>query len=73
MQLQPPPLPDRQPEALPIRKERTGFILAIALCDTAALFGLVVYFVTGSPRAWVYMAIGLVGLLVHRPKLPPHS
>ena len=46
----------------------TAHIVALALCESAAVFGLVVYFVTGSPRYSWFLVLGLAGLLLHYPR-----
>jgi hypothetical protein len=38
------------------------------LCDAAALLGVVLHFLTGSPRGQLIIAIGVAGLLLHYPK-----
>ena len=45
-----------------------GFIVALALCESAALFGLVLWFIAASQVAYVLMGLGLAGLLLHFPK-----
>ncbi len=44
-----------------------GFILGMAFCDAAVLYGFVNWFITGSPLSYAMMAIGFVGLLLHYP------
>lgn len=46
---------------------RLSFVVELALCESAALFGLVVWFVAGSPRAYWCLALGLLGDLLHFP------
>jgi uncharacterized membrane protein len=46
---------------------RAGPLIALVLCDTAALFGILVWFMTGSPRANWFLLIGLAGVLLHYP------
>ena len=46
---------------------RAGQLVALACCDTAALFGLISWFVTGSPLSYYPVVIGLGGLLMHYP------
>lgn len=45
-------------------------IVALVMCESAALFGLVVYFVTASPRYSWFLGLGLAGLLAHYPRPP---
>ncbi len=47
---------------------RTGYILALVLCEAAALQGILVWFITGSPRYVWPIVLGLAGLLVHFPQ-----
>ena len=54
---------ERKPEL-----DRTAFILALVLCEAAALLGLVARFTTGSPHYYVSLLIGFVGILLHYPK-----
>lgn len=51
----------------PIR-ERQAQIVALLLCEAAAIYGAVMHFVTGSARAQLVIAIGIGGLLLHYPK-----
>lgn len=53
----------RQPDQL-----QTGFILALALCESAALFGLVGLFVTGNDYAYALLALGALGEALHFPR-----
>jgi F0F1-type ATP synthase membrane subunit c/vacuolar-type H+-ATPase subunit K len=48
--------------------EQTAFIVALVLCESAALFGIVVWFVAGYPQYYLFMLIGLTGMLLHYPK-----
>lgn len=54
---------ERQPALV-----HTGLILALALCETAALFGLVALFVLGNPLAYSLFALAVVGHLFHFPR-----
>ena len=47
---------------------QTGFILALALCESAALFGLVGLFVTGNRYAYALLAFGALGIALHFPR-----
>jgi hypothetical protein len=49
-------------------RERTAQILGLTLCESAALLGVVLHFITGSPRDQLIVAIGIAGLLLHYPK-----
>ena len=46
---------------------RAGFLLGIVMCEAAALFGVVVWFVTGSPQYYLFLIIGIVGMVLHFP------
>ena len=47
---------------------QSGYILAWALCEAAALFGLVGILVTKALAFFALIALGAVGLLLHFPK-----
>ena len=47
---------------------QTGYILGFALSESAALWGLVDHFVTGSKYYFLSFALGLLGMLLHFPK-----
>ena len=47
---------------------QSGYILAWALCEAAALFGLVGIFVTKAAAFFSLIALGAVGLALHFPK-----
>jgi len=47
---------------------RSAFILGLALCQAAALFGMVAWFATGSPRSYYCLAAGAAGMLLHFPR-----
>jgi cation transport ATPase len=46
---------------------RVALIIALTFCEAAALLGIVVWFVTGSPRAYWFLGLGIVGHLGHFP------
>ena len=46
---------------------RTGYLLSLVLCEAAALYGVVVWFVTASPHSYVFMLIGGIAMLLHFP------
>jgi hypothetical protein len=48
--------------------ETAGFLVGLAVCEAAALLGLVSWFLTGSPRSYWMVAIGFLGLLLHFPR-----
>lgn len=45
-----------------------GFILAMALCESGVLFGLVGVFVTRNDAAYLLFALGALGMLLHFPR-----
>jgi F0F1-type ATP synthase membrane subunit c/vacuolar-type H+-ATPase subunit K len=45
-----------------------GFILAIVLCETAVLFGLVGLFITWNTYAYLLFVLGALGMLLHFPR-----
>ena len=47
---------------------QNAYILGFALCEAAALFGLLDHFVTGSNNYRYMFALAVFGMLVHFPK-----
>jgi hypothetical protein len=47
---------------------RTGELIAFTLCEMAALFGLVVWFVAAAPQYYWFLILGAAGQLLHWPK-----
>ena len=47
---------------------QTGYVLSFALCESAAIWGLVDHFVTGSSYYYFSFALGVLGMLLHFPK-----
>ena len=47
---------------------QTALIVGLALCETAVLFGVVSYFVTGHPYSYLLFIVGAVGELAHFPR-----
>jgi hypothetical protein len=45
-----------------------AYIVALALCESAGLFGLLIHFATGSVYYYAGFALALVGMLLHFPK-----
>jgi len=43
-------------------------VIAMALCESAVLFGMLDRFVTASQTSWFLFAIGALGILLHFPK-----
>jgi hypothetical protein len=60
--------------SIPIRKlvarsnPRNAFTLGLVLCEAAALFGMVAWFATGSPRSYYCLLAGAAGMLLHFPR-----
>ena len=48
---------------------QNAYILGFALCEAAALFGLLDHFVTGSNNYRFMFALAVLGMLVHFPKM----
>jgi F0F1-type ATP synthase membrane subunit c/vacuolar-type H+-ATPase subunit K len=48
--------------------EQAAYIVALVLCESAALFGVVIWFVTGSSRYYLLLLIGFAGILLHYPR-----
>lgn len=47
---------------------QTGYIVSFALCESAAILGLVDHMVTGSSYYFLSFLLGLLGMLFHFPK-----
>ncbi|HEX7312368.1 MAG TPA: hypothetical protein VF297_00360 [Pyrinomonadaceae bacterium] len=47
---------------------QAGFTLAMALCESAVLFGLVGIFATRNDASYLLFAIGALGMLLHFPR-----
>ncbi len=63
-----------QPESgRDLAKERSALVIALAMCEAPAIFGVIVHFAMGSPWYWLFLAIGFAGLLLHRPKRDTES
>jgi hypothetical protein len=45
-----------------------AYIVALALCESAGLFGLLIHFAAGSVYYYVPFVIAVVGMLLHFPK-----
>jgi len=45
-----------------------AYIVALALCESAGLFGLLIHFATGSAYFYFAFAVALVGMGLHFPK-----
>ena len=49
-------------------RTRAADIMALVLCEAAALLGVVDWFTTGWSRSYVFLALGLAGILSHYPE-----
>jgi hypothetical protein len=47
---------------------QTGLIIALALCEAAALLGLVDHFATGNRYYFVLFVVAIIGMLLHFPR-----
>jgi FtsH-binding integral membrane protein len=47
---------------------QTAMLLAVALCEAVALFGLLVFFVTRTPYYFIFFIISALGILLHLPR-----
>jgi hypothetical protein len=47
---------------------QNAMIVAVALCETCALFGLMAYFTTGTPYYYIFFIVSVVGILLHFPR-----
>jgi F0F1-type ATP synthase membrane subunit c/vacuolar-type H+-ATPase subunit K len=47
---------------------RAGYIVAFALCEAAALFGVITHFTTAWPNAWIFFVIAAVGFALNFPQ-----
>jgi uncharacterized membrane protein len=50
------------------KSQRVFFMLALMFREAAALFGVTVWFVTGSSKAYWFLVLGLAGMLYHTPR-----
>ena len=44
-----------------------AYIVALALCESSTLFGVLIHFITGSAYYYVPFGIGALGMLLHFP------
>ena len=47
---------------------QTGLIIALAFCESAALLGLVDFFITGNRYYFVTFIVAVVGMILHFPR-----
>ena len=51
-----------------LRLVQTGLIVALVMCETSAIFGLVDLFATGHRYYFLLMIVGALGILAHFPR-----
>ncbi|MCP5120054.1 MAG: hypothetical protein GY953_55365 [bacterium] len=51
-----------------VQRRFAAFVMALVPCESAALLGVVLWFIAGSATAYVLMAIGLGGMVLHFPR-----
>ena len=54
---------ERSPEAV-----QSALVVALVLCESAVILGLISHFITGQPLTFVLFVIGAVGELAHFPR-----
>jgi len=59
---------DRAVELQQVARVQQAYIVAMALCEVAALLGLLDYFATGDRYYYVLFIIALLGQLLHLPQ-----
>jgi F0F1-type ATP synthase membrane subunit c/vacuolar-type H+-ATPase subunit K len=47
---------------------QSAMIVALALCESTSLFGLLAYFATGTRYYYIFFIIGVIGTLLHMPR-----
>ncbi len=47
---------------------QTGFVVALVLCEIAALFGLLGLFADGNPAAYLLFVVAAAGIVLHFPR-----
>ena len=47
---------------------QVAYVVAFALCESAALFGLVALFVTGNLYSYIGFIVGAIGIMLHMPR-----
>ncbi len=47
---------------------QSGFIIAVILCESAGLFGLIGLFVDGNPLAYLLFVVAASGIVLHFPR-----
>ena len=52
----------------PVAGTRGALLLALAICESVALMGLILHITTGWPYAWTLFVLGGLGMLLHFPR-----
>ncbi len=52
----------------PVAGTRGALLLALAICESVALMGLILHITTGWPYAWTLFVLGGIGMLLHFPR-----
>ena len=47
---------------------QSGLIIALAFCEVTALFGLIIFFVTGCHYYYLFFILSVLGMLLHMPR-----
>jgi F0F1-type ATP synthase membrane subunit c/vacuolar-type H+-ATPase subunit K len=47
---------------------RSAYIIALALCEAAGIFGLIAYFVTGIQQYYLFFVLSGFGILLNKPQ-----
>lgn len=48
--------------------KRAAMLVALAMCESSALLGIVLHLTTGWPYAWTLFALAAAGMLLHFPR-----
>ena len=52
----------------PVAGTRGALLLALAICESVALMGLILHMTTGWPYSWTLFVLGGLGMLLHFPR-----
>jgi len=58
----------REGQSRGLASVRAAYVIALALTESPALFGIVVYAVCGWPKSWVFLSISAAGYLLNFPR-----
>ncbi len=50
------------------QEKRQGYIVALVMCQAAAVFGIIARFAFDSPKYYLFFVVGLFGQLLHYPR-----